>query len=430
MKRRDDTTEYDIIIAGAGPAGLTVAGELNDSDLKILLIESGEIKKPQNMWVTWTKSAKDTGLGKSIIHNCKHTTFTVLNFSRTVDTDLAMLDENKLIKDMLKKCSDAKVIEGCRFISYRKAGKKATDGLYVQTSRGEFRTKMLIDCTGSNGPTAVQDRSRRKNIVLRIVFKKYKNFSMPNLKPDTAILFDLAYKEKNKPFFFVAVDKKKTGMICLNYFLPKDTTISRDEMERQIDRYIKLRGVKGKEIASHSGDEEMFNHQKTYDDNMLLVGDAAGQADPKAAFALVTTIRFARIAAHNIIQAFKDNRFDKRYLKRYQDEWFRTVKAQLLFGRIHALFFHRATPEILEENLRYLWKMHTEGIYDDGMILRSQNVTMTLDDIATYLRIMRKRSGILEPLKMFTLRDWISILRCIIPLRVMLYMHKKHKHKH
>lgn len=40
----DERLEYDVCIVGSGPAGMTVANELNGSGLRVVVLESGRLK--------------------------------------------------------------------------------------------------------------------------------------------------------------------------------------------------------------------------------------------------------------------------------------------------------------------------------------------------------------------------------------------------
>ncbi|NHJ03879.1 MAG: NAD(P)/FAD-dependent oxidoreductase [Candidatus Heimdallarchaeota archaeon] len=66
---------------------------------------------------------------------------------------------------------------------------------------------------------------------------------------------------------------------------------------------------------------------KSYGDNLLIIGDAAGQIDPLTGEGIQYAMDAGEIAAKTVIEAFQKNRFDKRFLRKYQRRWMRS------FGR-------------------------------------------------------------------------------------------------
>jgi geranylgeranyl reductase family protein len=59
---------------------------------------------------------------------------------------------------------------------------------------------------------------------------------------------------------------------------------------------------------------------KSYADNLLIIGDAAGHIDPLTGEGIQFAMEGAEKAAETLIEAFKVGRFDERFLSAYQDE--------------------------------------------------------------------------------------------------------------
>ncbi|NHJ38867.1 MAG: NAD(P)/FAD-dependent oxidoreductase [Asgard group archaeon] len=67
--------------------------------------------------------------------------------------------------------------------------------------------------------------------------------------------------------------------------------------------------------------------KKSYADNLLIIGDAAGQIDPLTGEGLQYAMDAAEIAAKTIDKALKRKKYNKRFLKQYQRKWMKS------FGR-------------------------------------------------------------------------------------------------
>jgi len=63
---------------------------------------------------------------------------------------------------------------------------------------------------------------------------------------------------------------------------------------------------------------------KSYEDNLLIIGDAAGQIDPVTGEGIQYAMDAAEIAAKTIREGIQKNRFDKKFLKRYHKRWMKS----------------------------------------------------------------------------------------------------------
>jgi geranylgeranyl reductase family protein len=64
--------------------------------------------------------------------------------------------------------------------------------------------------------------------------------------------------------------------------------------------------------------------KKSYADNLLIVGDAAGQIDPLTGEGLQYAMDAGEMAAETIEEAFKKNDFSSKVLKNYQKKWMKS----------------------------------------------------------------------------------------------------------
>jgi len=63
---------------------------------------------------------------------------------------------------------------------------------------------------------------------------------------------------------------------------------------------------------------------QSYDNHLLIVGDAAGMIDPLTGEGLQYAMDAAEISANIIVEAFRKNNFTKKFLKRYQRRWMKS----------------------------------------------------------------------------------------------------------
>jgi digeranylgeranylglycerophospholipid reductase len=71
---------------------------------------------------------------------------------------------------------------------------------------------------------------------------------------------------------------------------------------------------------------------KTYSDNLLIVGDAAGQVSTLTGEGIYYSMISAKKAATVAIEALSENNFSKNKLKKYEKEWKKEICADLKWG--------------------------------------------------------------------------------------------------
>jgi len=93
---------------------------------------------------------------------------------------------------------------------------------------------------------------------------------------------------------------------------------------------------------------------KSYTNNLMLVGDAAGQVKPTSGGGVYTSIVCARFCAETAVQALEKNTLSSRALSAYQKRWLDEIGKELKRGlRLHKVYMHLRDDQ-LEEGFRLL----------------------------------------------------------------------------
>jgi flavin-dependent dehydrogenase len=118
----------------------------------------------------------------------------------------------------------------------------------------------------------------------------------------------------------------------------------------------KSKKLKGVEIVSKTGGSIPCEpYRKTFFENILLVGDAAGHAHPITGAGILNAVVGGEIAARVAVEAIGNG--DLRHLKNYEIEW------QEIFGK--SLSYGALKRELLEEN----W--NKPGVGFEGLIRKT-----------------------------------------------------------
>ncbi|MBI3071376.1 MAG: hypothetical protein HYY84_04530 [Deltaproteobacteria bacterium] len=151
-------TSYDVVILGAGPAGMAVAAELA-GHVRVLVIERGELARTHATWYSYADRVRDHGLDDAVAFRTDHVLFRSPNYAHEMKDDCVVVDHRRVLETWLGRARAG----GVEFVqaSYQ-SHRSDTRGVVVRTSLGDFRARLIIDCTGPNSPIV-----RAENLILR-----------------------------------------------------------------------------------------------------------------------------------------------------------------------------------------------------------------------------------------------------------------------
>jgi len=151
--------DYDIIITGGGPAGLSLAAELS-KEFRILIIDKKKIPSTTCSWYSYYDRIKKYGLEKAILNRCDGILYESRNYSSLMKDDCVVLDEKMVLKIWYDKAkNNGLVTKEALFIDAR----KTKNEVIVETHEKNYSARLLIDCTGIKSPIL-----RRHKLVKKI----------------------------------------------------------------------------------------------------------------------------------------------------------------------------------------------------------------------------------------------------------------------
>ncbi|MFA7150132.1 MAG: NAD(P)/FAD-dependent oxidoreductase, partial [Candidatus Methanomethylophilaceae archaeon] len=130
---------------------------------------------------------------------------------------------------------------------------------------------------------------------------------------------------------------------------------------------LKRTGLEGKEVVGKvCGKIPIGGRRRTYDDNMLLIGDAAGQVKPVSGGGLYPSFMAAPCLKKTVDAAFESEVFTRKRLSIYERKWKKAVGKELKRGyRLRKMYDNLSDDDL-------------NNTYD---VINREDVTRVLNDI-------------------------------------------------
>lgn len=362
----------EILVVGAGPAGLIAAREAARRGMEVTVLEEdAEIGLPCHCAGLLSLKGLET-IGApppdSFIQNKVRGArfFSPSGLSFTVErseTVAYIVDRNlfdkKLAHQATKAGAQIKLNEKVHSI------KRVDTGIISARERESLEAKILIDAEGTSSRIL-------RNIGLKTLNF---NYTLPGLQ------FDLNGTNLDPDYVEIYVGRR----IAPNFFawvIPLGEKMARVGLackgakpKERLDRFIKDRfGSDNNElerVATRSGLIVTCGPiEKTFDDNLLVVGDAAGQVKPTTGGGVILSGMCASIAGEVAAEAVIKDNFTSAFLRRYESSWkkrfgkeFRMTRlARRIMDHLSDKTIDKLFKIIIEENLQE--EMSAEGDMD------------------------------------------------------------------
>ena len=329
---------FDIVVVGGGPAGSSAAHMAAKNGCTVALIEKEKeiAETVRTSGVTWISDINEFGIPKECYNPIKKFSFcSPKNYVTITDNvaKAAVLDVRKTYRFLAtrSKSSGSELFTGTNVSEVLKNSAGKCVGV-VAKSQGkliQFNAKVVIDASGFTSIVA-------KELGYVTQWKKFGAGAEFEVKTEK-LEYDnwwLMVGQEYSPagYAWIFPTSKNTARIGVGIGKPDsdvDPTVRLNELiDKKIGPIKDLGNIE--KIEFHYGliPNEGLSRKTVYD-NLILVGDSAGQANPLVLEGIRYAIRFGEVAGKVAANAVKNNDTSESSLIPYEKEWKKAIESKI-----------------------------------------------------------------------------------------------------
>ena len=348
---------YDVLIAGAGPAGCSAALKLADTGLSVALFDKASFPRDKtcgdalSVDVINQLSLLSANLpGAFQRHKDKMPSYGVRIYSPDHNhVDIPFVHQHKkscgfimprlsfdhLLVEEVKRCSNITVFEACAI----RAVVVKDNAVQAETDLGSFRGQLIIGADGAHSVVAknlgpIKVERKHYSAGLRVYYENVASFHAENfielhffrhVLPCYLWIFPLADNRANVGIGMLssAVAQKKINLKETLTQLLK----THPHLQERFKEARPLETIKGFGLPLGSKKRQLSGER------FLLTGDAGALIDPFSGEGIANAIRSGRVAAGQVLACFAKNDFSASFNKAYDKEIYRRMWNEFKISR-------------------------------------------------------------------------------------------------
>ncbi len=396
MRDAAKTEETDIVVVGAGPAGLIAAREAATKRANVVVLEEHvEIGKPCHCaGLLSLKGLERLGApadGAYVLNKVRGARFyspSGLTFAVEKNEPVACaVDRSVFDKYLAQKAAES----GARIILNErvKGIERGEEQTVVQSENGRIRVKVVVDAEGASSRIlkATGFKPIDRDSTVSGVQCDLGNVSV---NPDYV---ELHFGSKTAPRFFAWViplgkNVARVGLGCKG-----------ENPKERLDEFVRRRfGIEnlGREGVRSGLIVTGGPVEKTCSDRFLVVGDAAGQVKPTTGGGVILGGMCASIAGRTAAEAVERGDCSSSFLSRYENLWrdelgkdFRSMLlARKVLNRLSDEAVDKLFSVVIKENLHGLFSAEGDMDLQSSVILKLLRKREVLGVLPSFIRAL------------------------------------------
>jgi digeranylgeranylglycerophospholipid reductase len=330
--------DYDLVVVGGGPAGASAAFTAAKKGIKVALLEKENsiAETVRTSGVTWIQNIKEFGIPDDCFNPIKNFSFCSPNNEVTISDVVpraAVLDVRKTYRWLANEAKNqgADIFVKMNIKEVIKNQKGDIVGVMGSGPNGEaiFRSKVVIDATGF--PSTVCKAMGFAPQWERFGAGAEYEVRAENVDSDT---WWLMVGQQYSPAGYAWIFPLGDNIVRIGVGVGKPesnvdpTQRLKEIMEKKLGPIKELGELK--EIEFHYGliPNDGLS-RKTVFNNLILVGDSAGQANPLVLEGIRYAIKFGRVAGKVAAEAITSGNTDEESLYPYEENWRKEIESKI-----------------------------------------------------------------------------------------------------
>jgi len=329
---------YDLVVVGGGPAGSSVAYEAAKKGIKVALLEKEETIAftVRTSGVTWIKSIKEFGIPDDCYNPIKNYSFCSPNNEVTITDTIphaAVLDVRKTYRWLANQAenygADIFLKTNIKDVIKNKEGDIV--GVSGTSKEGEvrFHSKVVVDASGFS--SIVSKSMGHVTQWGRFGVGAEYEVKAENVDQETWWLM-VGQKYSPAGYAWIFPVGKNIVRIGVGVGKPESSVDPTERLKELMDSKTGPISKLGKmtPIEFHYGliPNDGLTRKTVYN-NLILVGDSAGQANPLVLEGIRYAIKFGRVAGKIAADAIKAGKTDEDALYPYEENWKKDIQAKI-----------------------------------------------------------------------------------------------------
>lgn len=330
--------EFDLVIVGGGPAGSSAAFEAAKRGIRVALLEKEEsiAQTVRTSGVTWIQNIKEFGIPDDCFNPIKNYSFCSPHNEVTISDVVpraAVLDVRKTYRWLAEQAEKegTKIFVKTNIKDVIKNDDGDIVGIIGTTPDGEieFHSKVVIDASGfpSTVCKAMDFVSQWKRFGAGAEYE----VKAQNVDKDTWwLMVGQQYSPAGYAWIFPV--SKDTVRIGVGIGKPESSVDPTERLKEIMEKKMGPIGKLGKitPLEFHYGliPNDGLSRKTVYN-NLILVGDSAGQANPLVLEGIRYAIKFGRVAGKVASQAIKDGKTNEKALSPYEENWRKEIQSKI-----------------------------------------------------------------------------------------------------